>query len=1077
MNPRYSNFQQSVFVAGDVEQFEQYRDATNGRHPTVELNPENNVWLKHVFEMKEKDVQSRDAVENTDLPMYRNLSADAVDNTFFYMFNKFKKGVFIKIKNGELAVFLPFSKHNFVNEWSSRIRHDPTRFDSMNQFLMYASHRDGSQHNAKFNYNIDEWYANNCLFRNEYPLNERDRNLDPLRDMLQALCAERDIPDIEFFVNRRDFPMLSKKGCEPYDHIFDADNIPLKSHAFAKYAPILSMVTTDRHADIPIPTHEDWARLASEQNILYEPDRRDYRYEFELEWDKKRTCAVFRGASTGCGVTHELEVNTFTFNPRLFVAKLSAEHAKECRESGLPIRLDAGITEWNTRPRKIRKEPYLRTVEVEQLGIDLVSGLSPVEQSRYKYVLNIDGHVSAFRLSLELGMGSVVLLQEHTQGTTNYRMWFHRSLIPYVHYVPVRKDLSDVLEKIEWCIQNDDQCRQIAQNALDFYREFLSRKGVFDYWQYLLVRLKSSTGHYMYNEFSVAQEIERRQTEWIERFHSQRISHATTDWHSISYPFPWNYTAAKDALRLCMNTRGDFAVTLKPIHQSESTLAQKMSVGAIPLLFKSLRVLKPEKQRQQVNETFCGLTCINQLCSEIPNFRYTFGQFHGHVVMEYVEGITWDKFLANCSVEEMMFILMQLSLALLVAQERCGFVHNDLNGWNIVIRQLKKPIEVAYAFRDRVVKVTTSQIPVLIDYGRSHVVFDKCHFGQVHPFKFSPIQDIFCLVVSTLAVFMNTANMDDEFVPLCLDIINFFTMSHFHPAVIRDKSRLIKFLRQYKKYNEMLYAPKHTIERLTPLHFFEHLVGVCKKLNLNVPFVVVNYPNKCDNPYQCGSMTPSGFIASWMQRQNLMAYVDNFDRAFALLPKAPHLICFLSGINECQAHLAGISEFVQKFAKDASPLMVQVSRLQSQLVTVWKTYKAAMPRTCLTTNLPNRQALVIPRYTERTFAIPSRLLTVLQSYMSRPTTFFADLHDMFVKGFLFNRHFELDTDDEVEVVRAHRKLFTFDCTIARMNCANVNTIKWIASIIYPQQMMEIQPFVSNRMFQTYGQVLDFEYNT
>jgi hypothetical protein len=100
--------------------------------------------------------------------------------------------------------------------------------------------------------------------------------------------------------------------------------------------------------------------------------------------------AVFRGASTGKGTT----VDT---NMRLKIATIK----HPC--------LDAGITDWNVRPRKIAGEKYLKTIEIHTLPIKLVSKLTPEEQSHFKYIVNIDGHSAAFRLSLELAMNSVVL--------------------------------------------------------------------------------------------------------------------------------------------------------------------------------------------------------------------------------------------------------------------------------------------------------------------------------------------------------------------------------------------------------------------------------------------------------------------------------------------------------------------------------------------------------------------------------------------------------------------------------------------------------------------------------------------
>ena len=54
-------------------------------------------------------------------------------------------------------------------------------------------------------------------------------------------------------------------------------------------------------------------------------------------------------------------------------------------------------------------------------------------------------------------------------------MWYFPLLQPYVDHVPVKADLSDLEEKIRWCRQNDDKCRQIGENAKIFYEKYVAR--------------------------------------------------------------------------------------------------------------------------------------------------------------------------------------------------------------------------------------------------------------------------------------------------------------------------------------------------------------------------------------------------------------------------------------------------------------------------------------------------------------------------------------------------------------------------------------------------------------------------
>jgi hypothetical protein len=38
-------------------------------------------------------------------------------------------------------------------------------------------------------------------------------------------------------------------------------------------------------------------------------------------------------------------------------------------------------------------------------------------------------------------------------------------MIPYKHYIPLKPDLSDILEKFYWMEANQEVCREIVKNA------------------------------------------------------------------------------------------------------------------------------------------------------------------------------------------------------------------------------------------------------------------------------------------------------------------------------------------------------------------------------------------------------------------------------------------------------------------------------------------------------------------------------------------------------------------------------------------------------------------------------------
>lgn len=93
------------------------------------------------------------------------------------------------------------------------------------------------------------------------------------------------------------------------------------------------------------------------------------------------------------------------------------------------------------------------------------------DQCKYKAIFWIDGNCISSNVLWIFGSGSVPIIINETE------FWFKKMLVPWVHYVPVKPDLSDLEEKVCWIFNNDDEARMIAENALEFCRTVLSPEG------------------------------------------------------------------------------------------------------------------------------------------------------------------------------------------------------------------------------------------------------------------------------------------------------------------------------------------------------------------------------------------------------------------------------------------------------------------------------------------------------------------------------------------------------------------------------------------------------------------------
>lgn len=119
----------------------------------------------------------------------------------------------------------------------------------------------------------------------------------------------------------------------------------------------------------------------------------------------------------------------------------------------------------------------------DTLGMPAASEIKLEDHCPYKYLFNFRGVAASFRLKHLFLCDSVVF---HVGD--EWIEFFYPALKPWVHYIPVRKDLSDARELIEFAQQNDDVVRKIAERGRQFIWDHLDMDDVTCYWENLLKR-------------------------------------------------------------------------------------------------------------------------------------------------------------------------------------------------------------------------------------------------------------------------------------------------------------------------------------------------------------------------------------------------------------------------------------------------------------------------------------------------------------------------------------------------------------------------------------------------------------
>ena len=840
-NPRYRFFRQAYFTAGDEEQFLTAWSAVQGRDGGSE----------------------NAAITSTD-----------VYESFSYLFHELKKGIFIRLVHQRLENFLPFSKADYSNSWAGKyFTWDTQRFPQLDDMFRFLSDQAGYAYKpSRIHTNRAEWYGNNGLIRYEHPISEGESGVNMLHDMFQTLVKEREVPDVDFFLNKRDFPLLPvDPRRHPYEAMYgDATDFPrLTSYGPGK-VPVLGMTTTDDHRDIPIPTWEDWCRASYQHDgRLFPKPCRAYPDPPAMRWEDKIPVAVFRGASTGLSTSA-------TRNPRIRFALQSLVHRSE---------LDVGITRWNLRPRREHaSEPFSIFEEAVMKQLPIVPTMDLVEQSMYKYILHLPGHSFAYRLSYELSSGSVILLYP-----SRYKMWYSHLLVPMVHYVPLGED-EDLVEKVRWCRENDDRMRTIATNARAFYDRYLSREGILDFLKetmWTLYRDVQGGNAVRYPPPGESQDaVQRRMIRDALQQESRRypVSAAARDgeawkrgaprsnateaekmaWWRETEWMPWSWwseTILQDSEIVRRNKNTEIRSWRVPGEEGGTTYCLKIRYHAS----------SAQPDPDLVHESM--VYSVLQDAKLSGGFLTRYVLWHGEaedqedqgdqdnpegvsiLVTEFIHGRTMEQWIQSpwtdsaSLLRSLVSVLGKIALLLDHAQDRCGFMHLDLYPWNIMIvpritesttttrvpcwwtTSASGDTEATYVLVEETAPLWDVR---LIDVGRSHVVWNGRSVHNVTPFTRDRMHDMMTLVWNTFHMLFKNHRLAHDGVHTIQSILRFFDPV-LPPSLHHGRWRvtdMMQYLHHHKKFSATLHV-SHNFPMpsgTTPLHFFQHLRALFPQL-------------------------------------------------------------------------------------------------------------------------------------------------------------------------------------------------------------------------------------------------------
>lgn len=250
------------------------------------------------------------------------------------------------------------------------------------------------------------------------------RNANAARDMMAVVHKTVGLPDgLDMVWNMHDSPVVIEE--------------PAAYHQ----PPVFSFCTRPGTADVPITALEFNSVAFDSADLL-----------MKHPWSSRDEIAFWRGSPTGAVYT----LQNWRDLPRPQLVNLSSHNPAvvDAKFVGC-VQCEAGV--WEEMQAEIGSGDSSGSPGAESLA-------------QHKYLVDIDGNGWSSRLLGQLALGSAIFKIEPA-----YHEFFFQLLIPYVHYVPVRRDMSDLVAKIEYAREHDEEMQAIAMAARDFLRSLAGR--------------------------------------------------------------------------------------------------------------------------------------------------------------------------------------------------------------------------------------------------------------------------------------------------------------------------------------------------------------------------------------------------------------------------------------------------------------------------------------------------------------------------------------------------------------------------------------------------------------------------
>ena len=226
------------------------------------------------------------------------------------------------------------------------------------------------------------------------------------------------------------------------------------------------VINTSDYAEDNTP-HFAYAKSEDQTNVILIPD---------FIMDSWPVCGIDDYTATVNAMVEQSK-GKIAYDKLFWIGNITTHKSRVtlCELAQIDNRIETIAMDWQHNEFKVLKKQPSTTF------------ISLPEHCRYKYLIDIQGCGYSGRTKILLFSGRPLFLVDR-----QWHEYFYKDIKPYTHYIPVKKDLSDLIEKLDWADNHQEEALKIAKNAQDYAINNLTRGKAVEYLANVLVEYSNN---------------------------------------------------------------------------------------------------------------------------------------------------------------------------------------------------------------------------------------------------------------------------------------------------------------------------------------------------------------------------------------------------------------------------------------------------------------------------------------------------------------------------------------------------------------------------------------------------------